>query len=328
MNKILFFVDIYKWLISLIFFLTGGKVTIFFVHTNVQLNVELNYNGFMTIYKYAKDLEKRIQKTKVSGSSVGFVPTMGALHEGHLSLLRKSKKTAEITVASIFVNPTQFNNAEDFKKYPKTIEQDILLLASNGCDILFLPAEKEIYPNEESRQKHFDLGYLETILEGKFRPGHFQGVCLVVEKLLNIVQPDFLFMGQKDFQQCMVIKRLIELMQVNVQLVICPILREETGLAMSSRNLRLDPSERIHAAQLHQALASIKKNRNKQNFLSLKNKAVIDLKNNGFNVEYLELARKNDLVLLTDFNEKEDMILLIAAFLHDVRLIDNLLINH
>ena len=327
MNKILFFVDIYKWLISLIFFLTGGKVTIFFVYTNVQLNVELNYKGFMIIYKHATDLKKQLTKFKIPNGSVGFVPTMGALHEGHLSLLRQSKKAAEITVASIFVNPTQFNNADDFKKYPKTIEQDVLLLETNGCDILFLPDEKEIYPNEESRQKHFDLGYLETILEGKFRPGHFQGVCLVVEKLLNIVEADFLFMGQKDFQQCMVIKRLIEIMNVNVQLIICPILREETGLAMSSRNLRLTADERILAAKLHQALLSIKNNCN-ENFQSLKNKTVTDLENQGFKVDYLELAGKNNLALLTDFNEKEDLVLLIAAYLNEVRLIDNVLINH
>jgi pantoate--beta-alanine ligase len=252
---------------------------------------------------------------------------MGALHEGHLSLLRQSKKTVEITVASIFVNPTQFNNADDFKKYPKTIEQDIFLLETNGCDILFLPDEKEIYPNEESRQKRFDLGYLETILEGKFRPGHFQGVCLVVEKLLNIVEPDFLFMGQKDFQQCMIVKRLIEIMNVNVQLIICPILREESGLAMSSRNLRLTAAERILAAKLHKTLLSISNNRN-QNFQSLKNKSVSELEKQGFKVEYLELAKRNNLALMADFNEKEDLVLLVAASLNEVRLIDNLFINH
>ncbi|MGN6533224.1 MAG: pantoate--beta-alanine ligase, partial [Ginsengibacter sp.] len=318
----------YKWLISVIFFLTGGKVTIFFVYANVQLNVEPNYNGFMIIYKYIKDLKKYIRNNRYAGRSVGFVPTMGALHKGHLSLLKESKKRCQVTVASIFVNPIQFNNADDFKKYPKTTEQDILLLEENGCDVLFLPDEKEIYPNEESQQKHFDLGYLETILEGKFRPGHFQGVCLVVEKLLNIAEPDFLFMGQKDFQQCMVIKRLIEIMHVNIQLIICPILREASGLAMSSRNLRLNYHEIKLAAQLQEALASIKNNHIKQNFQTLKNKAVIELENKGFRVEYLELAKKDNLVLVTDFNEKEDLVLLIAAYLNEVRLIDNLLINH
>jgi pantoate--beta-alanine ligase len=327
MNKILFFVDIYKWLISLIFFLTGGKVTIFFVYANVQLNVEPNYNGFMIIYKYAKDLKKHLQKVKLAASSVGFVPTMGALHQGHLSLLKESQKTTEITVASIFVNPTQFNNAGDLKKYPKTIEQDILSLEENGCDILFLPDEKEIYPDEVSRKKHFDLGYLETILEGKFRPGHFQGVCLVVEKLLNIVEPDFLFAGQKDFQQCLVISRLIELMHTNIHLIICPILREENGLAMSSRNLRFNDSERKLAAELYDVLTSIKSNHNKENFQSLKNKAISHLEKKGFKIEYLELAKKENLELVTDFNNKENLVLLIAAYLNEVRLIDNLLIN-
>jgi pantoate--beta-alanine ligase len=328
MNKILFFVDIYKWLISLIFFLTGGKVTIFFVYTNVQLNVELNYKGFMTIYKHAEDLKKHLRKIRISGRSIGFVPTMGALHQGHLSLLKESKKTAEITVASIFVNPTQFNNAGDFKNYPKTIEQDILFLEESRCDILFLPDEKEIYPDELSRKKHFDIGYLDTILEAKFRPGHFQGVCLVVEKLLKIVEPDFLFMGQKDLQQCLVVKRLIGLMGENIQLIICPILREETGLAMSSRNLRLEPDQRILAAKLHEALVSIKNNRENENFQQLKVKAVTDLHGKGFKVEYLELVKKNNLALVTGFNEKEDLVLVVAAYLNEVRLIDNLLIKH
>jgi pantoate--beta-alanine ligase len=281
----------------------------------------------MIIYKYAKDLQKQVQKIKVSGISVGFVPTMGALHQGHLSLLKESTETAEITVASIFVNPTQFNNADDFKKYPNTIEADILLLEENGCDILFLPDEYEIYPDEASRKKHFDLGYLETILEGEFRPGHFQGVCLVVEKLLNIVKPDLLFMGQKDFQQCMVIGRLIKLMDANIQLKICPIFREESGLAMSSRNLRLNSDERKLASQLHQMLSFIKNNRHKENFRTLKNCAIIELQNKGFKVEYLELATKDKLKLVTDFTSKEDLVILIAAYLNEVRLIDNLLIN-
>ncbi len=294
----------------------------------MQLNVEHNYNGFMIIYKHAKDLKKHLRKLKLSDASLGFVPTMGALHQGHLSLLKESKKTAEITVASIFVNPTQFNNAGDFKKYPKTIEQDILFLEESGCDILFFPDEKEIYPDEVSKKKHFDLGYLETILEGEFRPGHFQGVCLVVEKLLKIVDPDFLFMGQKDFQQCKVISRLIELMHANIQLIICPILREESGLAMSSRNLRFNDSERKLAAQLYEVLASIKSNRNNEDFQTLKNKAIIRLENKGFKIEYLELAKKENLELVTDFNNKENLVLLIAVYLNEVRLIDNLLINH
>jgi pantoate--beta-alanine ligase len=214
----------------------------------------------------------------------------------------------------------------DFQKYPKTIENDILLLEENGCDVLFLPDEKEIYPSEESREKHFDLGYLETVLEGKFRPGHFQGVALIVEKLINIVNPDSLFLGQKDFQQCLVIKRLIEIMDKEIQMIICPIHREESGLAMSSRNVRLNSSERNLAAELHRALVSIERQLTKDNFLTLKNKAINDLQKKGFKVDYLELAKKNTLELVSHFNEEDELILLIAAFLGDVRLIDNLLI--
>jgi pantoate--beta-alanine ligase len=164
-------------------------------------------------------------------------------------------------------------------------------------------------------------------LEGKFRPGHFQGVCLVVEKLLNIVEPDFLFLGQKDFQQCMVIRRLIELMQKNIRITICPILREESGLAMSSRNLRLNLMERQTAAELHQALVSIKNNLDGNNFLSLKNKAIKNLEEKNFKVEYLELAKTNNLEIVSEFKNKKELIILVAAFLNDVRLIDNLLIN-
>ncbi|MEO8719760.1 MAG: pantoate--beta-alanine ligase [Ginsengibacter sp.] len=281
----------------------------------------------MIIFKHQTDLNKFLQKKSFSGRSIGFVPTMGALHSGHLSLLKKCTKVCQITVCSIFVNPTQFNNPDDFKKYPKTVEKDILILEENGCDILFLPDEKEIYPDEASRKKEYNLGYLETILEGKFRPGHFQGVCQVVEKLLHIVEPDILFLGQKDFQQCMVIKRLIEILQADVRLIICPILREENGLAMSSRNLRLNATEIQTAASMHQSLISIKDNLISTNFVSLKNEAIKSLENKGFRVEYLELATTENLELVIDFQNGQSLILLIAAFLNNVRLIDNLLIN-
>jgi pantoate--beta-alanine ligase len=281
----------------------------------------------MIIFKQANELAEYLQRKKRANNSIGFVPTMGALHAGHLSLLKTSRKMATITVTSIFVNPTQFNNSDDLKKYPKTLSADILLLEENGCDVLFLPDEKEIYPDEKSKQKHFDLGYLETILEGKFRAGHFQGVCLVMEKLLNIVNPDFLFLGQKDFQQCLVIKKLVDVLDKDTRIIICPILREPSGLAMSSRNLRLNSSDRKVAAQLHQTLVSIKNKLDDHNFLQLKEQAINDLESKGFKVEYLELARKNDLQIVTDFKDKEHLIILVAAFLAGIRLIDNLLIN-
>lgn len=281
----------------------------------------------MITFKLAKDLIKYLQKQKQNGTSIGFVPTMGALHEGHLSLLKKSVEMSKVTVCSIFVNPTQFNNREDLKKYPRSVSEDILLLEENKCDILFLPDEKEIYPDEQSKQKHFDLGRLEMILEGAFRPGHFQGVCLVMEKLLKIVNPDFLFLGQKDFQQCLVIQKLVHLLHIDTKIIICPILREPGGLAMSSRNLRLSSSDRQLASQLHQALVSIENRMDGHNFRQLKEQAKNDLENKGFKVEYLELAGKTDLQILSDIKVKEDLIILVAAFLSGIRLIDNLLIN-
>lgn len=281
----------------------------------------------MIIIKLSKDLRDYLNEVNFSGKSIGFVPTMGALHEGHLSLIKECRKTAKLTVCSIFVNPAQFNNPDDLKKYPKPVENDILLLEENGCDILFLPGVKEIYPDAISQKKHYDLGYLETILEGKFRPGHFQGVCMAVEKLLNIVDPDYLFIGQKDFQQCLVIKRLMELMQKNINVVICPIVREKSGLAMSSRNVRLDSKARKIAAELNQSLVSIKNKLTETNFSVLKNKTIIHLEKKGFKVDYLELARRRDLEITTQFHKNEELVILIAAFLNDVRLIDNLLIK-
>jgi len=281
----------------------------------------------MHLYKHQEDLKTYIDSNYFSGKTIGFVPTMGALHEGHLSLLKESKKTCDITVCSIFVNPVQFNNPEDFVKYPKTLSNDILLLEENDCDILFLPNEAKIYPDESSRRKHFDLGYLETILEGKFRPGHFQGVCLIVEKLLTIVEPDFLFLGQKDFQQCMVIRKLLEIMQSETKLIICPIVREKSGLAKSSRNLRLTNTEQELAAKLHEALVTIQNKLDQNNFLSLKKKAIVQLEKLDFKVEYLELATSDKLELISEYQAGQNSVLLVAAYFHGVRLIDNLLIN-
>ena len=281
----------------------------------------------MIIFKHAKALSEYLEKGWLGTGVIGFVPTMGALHAGHLSLLKECTRFSQISVCSIFVNPTQFNNPDDFEKYPHTIEKDISLLEANGCDVLFLPDEKEIYPDESWKNKHYDLGYLETILEGKFRPGHFQGVCLVVERLLNIVNPDLLFLGRKDFQQCMVIKRLIELLDKKTKVIICPILREPNGLAMSSRNMRLNSSEKIQASDLNLQLVFIKTHLEEKDFSVLKNEAIQHLQNIGFKVEYLELAKRNDLTLTTMYNEREQFIILVAAFLGEVRLIDNIVIN-
>ena len=281
----------------------------------------------MKIFKDSKSLNVYLDTQRLIAAKIGFVPTLGALHEGHLSLIRQSTQVADITVCSIFINPLQFNNAEDFKKYPKTIKNDIALLEQSGCEVLFMPDEKEIYPDEASRVPHYDLGYAATIFEGKFRPGHFDGVCLVVERLLRIVKPDFLLLGQKDFQQCIIIERLIRLMNQDTQLIICPTVREESGLAMSSRNLRLSPSERKTAASIHQHLIWIKEKLSIDNFHDLQKKAISDLEKMGFKTDYLELAKRNTLEPIDVFEEGEQAIILIAVFLNGVRLIDNQLIN-
>lgn len=283
----------------------------------------------MIIFKKTRDLHKWLEAQRLAGISIGFVPTMGALHTGHLSLIESSIKANPVTVCSIFVNPTQFNDPKDFEKYPITIEKDIELLANAGCDILFLPSVKEIYPDELSPSLKYDLGYLERILEGKFRPGHFQGVCMVVHRLLEIVMPDNLYLGQKDYQQCMVIKKLIALIGLsNAILVnICPTLREPDGLAMSSRNVRLNEDERIKATAIFRNLSFIKENLTTGDLKGLKETALRNLSEAGFNVDYIEIADANDLSIIDDWDGQKKLVALAAAFMKEVRLIDNILLN-
>ena len=283
----------------------------------------------MVLFKKATDLRKWLDAQLKKGSSIGFVPTMGALHTGHISLVEMSKKGNPITVSSIFVNPTQFNDPRDFEKYPITIEKDIAMLEAAGCDVLFLPSVKEMYPDGMKPAMHYNLGYLETILEGKFRPGHFQGVCMVVNRLLEIVQPNNLYLGQKDYQQCMVITKLIELMnqQHKITVNICPTLREAYGLAMSSRNMRLKENERKTAATIYQSLSFIKENLPRMGIADLKSHAEAMLEKAGFRVDYVEIAEAKNLTAIDQWNGKEKLVSVIAAFLNEVRLIDNMLLN-
>lgn len=314
--------------LALTVFLTGGEVTIIFLLYNVKRNVALYSKASMILFKHSKDLKSYLEGISRKNIITGFVPTMGALHGGHLSLITKSKQQNHLTICSIFVNPVQFNNKNDFKNYPSAIEEDILLLEESGCDIVFMPDENEIYPDDASKSRHYELGYLETILEGKFRPGHFQGVCLVVEKLLDIVNPRYLYLGQKDYQQCLVIKRLINILGKRIEVVICPIIREANGLAMSSRNLRLNAEEINIASSLHKVLLDIKNNINAANFAELKAHAIKFLEQKGFKMDYLELADKADLRIAAEWQDHKNYILLIAAFLGEVRLIDNLFLKN
>lgn len=283
----------------------------------------------MVLFKKSNHLYNYLDSKRKQGFKTGFVPTMGALHEGHISLIKDAKKNSDLCISSIFVNPTQFNDPADFKKYPITIEKDIELLIEADCDILFLPSVDEIYPNGTTNPPHYDLGYLETILEGFYRPGHFQGVCMVVQRLLEIVKPDNLYIGQKDYQQCMVIKRLIELMGLadKVHLNISPTLRETDGLAMSSRNMRLNEDERKKATAIFQTLSFIKENISKGKLDKLKMQAASMLSEQGFKVDYVEIADAGTLQIINEWDGKEKLVALAAAFLNQVRLIDNIILN-
>ncbi|MBL7767084.1 MAG: pantoate--beta-alanine ligase [Chitinophagaceae bacterium] len=275
----------------------------------------------MFIFKKQKDLREFLDGQT---GSIGFVPTMGALHEGHISLLQTSKQSCDLSVCSIFVNPTQFNDPKDFEKYPVTIDEDIRLLSEAGTDVLFLPDVAEMYPDGLNGLTAFDIGELDLILEGQFRPGHFNGVCQIVYRLLTAVRPTHLFLGEKDFQQCMVIQQLMKQTGMDISLITCPTLREDSGLAKSSRNARLSPEALEKAALIYSCLNHIKEKKNEAPFPVLREEAMHILHQNGFDTEYLELAESATLRLLDDFSATQSMILLIATRLEGVRLIDNL----
>jgi pantoate--beta-alanine ligase len=283
----------------------------------------------MIIFKKARDLQQYLETARQADQNIGFVPTMGALHEGHISLLKISARENQVTVCSIFVNPAQFNDPKDFEKYPSTLKQDIEKLESNGCDILFLPPVVEIYPAGITEKKPYELGYLEKILEGEFRPGHFQGVCRAVEKLLSIVMPNQLYLGQKDFQQCMIIGKLVQLMGIekSVNLRICPIVREKDGLAMSSRNMRLNSEQRAKAPALYRTLIFLKENLNKGSLTDLRKEASRTLEKKGIKPDYVEIADAKTLKPINEWDARTNIVGLVAAYINDVRLIDNIILN-
>lgn len=284
----------------------------------------------MYLFKRSTDLKKHLDLVRKSNKSIGFVPTMGALHDGHLSLIQAARENNDVVVCSIFVNPTQFNDPKDFEKYPITIEEDIKKLNNVSTDILFLPSVEEMYPEGLESNLHYDFGNLETILEGKFRPGHFQGVGRIVHKLLDIVQPDQLFMGQKDLQQCLIIRRLLVVTHSPVKLVVCPTEREKDGLAMSSRNARLSPTARKKATAIYQALLHIKNNFGKGlHFMEGAHEAFDDLKKQGFEPEYVDILQLDDDMLhpLDQPPGNATVIVAVAAWLDGVRLIDNMILQ-
>ncbi len=281
----------------------------------------------MVVFKTTSDLAFYLKNKKAEGIKIGFVPTMGALHSGHISLVNRAKADGLFSICSIFLNPTQFNDKKDFEKYPVTTNEDIALLLEADCDVLFLPQVSEIYPDGTENTKTYDFGYLDTILERANRPGHFKGVGQVVGRLLEIVQPDTLYLGQKDYQQCMVISKLKQVMGLDeLNIAICATMREADGLAMSSRNRRLTEPNRTLAAIIYQCLVSIQAKKDVASFAVVK-KECFDLMNRkGFETEYVALADASTMDLLDEYEPGRQMVALIAAKLGEIRLIDNILL--
>jgi pantoate--beta-alanine ligase len=326
MNKILFFVNISTPFLPECSKISGRRYEKY-TQFDHPAKAGLQSDTKMILFKKAAELQQHLITTTKSGLLTGFVPTMGALHEGHLSLISRSKREAGLTVCSIFVNPTQFNDPKDFEKYPATIEKDILLLEQAACDVLFLPAVSEIYP-AGFPAGHYELGTLETMLEGQYRPGHFQGVCQVMHRLLSIVNPDILLMGQKDYQQCMVVQKLLTLTGSNATLVISPTLREASGLAMSSRNMRLSEPDKEKAAAICRSLQWMKTNIHPGPTATLTSKAKEQVLAAGFEkIDYISICDATTLAIIDHWDGRTKIVALAAAFLNNVRLIDNLPFN-
>jgi pantoate--beta-alanine ligase len=270
----------------------------------------------MFIAKTIKELQDFLTKEKAAGKNIALIPTMGALHQGHVSLFEKAADFAEVKVASIFVNKAQFNDAKDYEKYPRQVEADLSILKEAGINCVFVPADEEIFPSD------FGFKILPTALTdclcGATRPGHFDGVALIITKLFNIVKPDFALFGEKDFQQLMIIKKLVRDLNFSTQIIGCDIVREKSGLAMSSRNQRLSDAAKIKAAQIFKILSEIKKD---PSLLKIKGE---ELLKNGFEkIDYLEIRDEKNLNLITNFDGKTKARIFIAVYLENLRLIDN-----
>jgi len=281
----------------------------------------------MQIFTKIEVLRAFLSQKRAQKQTIGLVPTMGALHAGHLFLVNSSKAENQLTVSTIYINPTQFNNANDLEKYPRSIESDMALLEKGGCDALFYPDNQEMYGKTSTVQ--FEFGNLNKILEGESRPGHFSGVALVVSKLFNIVQPDVAYFGQKDFQQFKILSRLVEELKFGVRLRCIPTLREPDGLAMSSRNLRLNGTERKKAIILFQSLSYAKEAIQQGKALPrIKEDIRTKWKNEkGIKLDYFEVADKENLIVLDNVKGANSSIVLIAGFVGEVRLIDNMMVE-
>lgn len=276
----------------------------------------------MELFHTVADLRKAIEFQKKMGKEVGFVPTMGALHNGHLSLVKKACEDTDIVVVSIFVNPTQFNNKEDLKHYPRTLESDMELLKTTACSFVFVPSVEEVYPEEDTRV--FDFGNLGKVMEGEHRPGHFNGVAQVVSRLFDMVHPDKAFFGMKDFQQVAIINNMVDQLKLPVEIVSCPIVREDDGLAMSSRNTLLNDEQRKNAVVISQTLFEAVENADNYSVDELK-KWVIDTINQNpyLETEYFDIVDDKNLASIISWQQYRNKVGCIAVYCGKVRLIDN-----
>lgn len=280
----------------------------------------------MKTFETRSALTAWVNQQKSDGKSIGFVPTMGALHQGHLALVKKARNDNDHVVCSIFVNPIQFNTPEDLQKYPRTLTADLEMLAGIGCDAVFCPDEKEMYPTEET--KVYDFGHLDKVMEGRYRQGHFNGVAIVVKKLFDTVLPDRAYFGQKDYQQLQIINALVKKENLAVEIVPCPTIREADGLAMSSRNTRLTPEQRREAANIFKALKNVNNLYPKTSISEIKKQTVSQIDaSKHLEVEYFEIVDADTLLPIEKQTGNEKAVACIAVHAGQVRLIDNVLIN-
>ncbi len=288
--------------------------------------MRLIHLSLMNIFESIHLLQDFLNNADNQKKTIGFVPTMGALHQGHISLIECSKRSTELTVASIFVNSTQFNNPSDLQNYPRTLDSDLQKLDQAGCDCVFVPTDMEMYPNAASRENIFDFGRLATVMEGAFRPGHFDGVGIIVSKLLEIVKPNKAFFGQKDFQQLTIIRYMTEkyLTHLPSEIIGCDIIRENDGLAMSSRNVRLSSEHRKNAPLIYQILSEIAQRKNNYSVKEIKQWVSDEINKNPYlEVEYFDIVENKSLNSIKQWNEENIKVACIAVFAGDVRLIDN-----
>lgn len=280
----------------------------------------------MEIISNKSDLSNELNQLRLLGKSIGFVPTMGALHEGHLSLVKYSNSQNDITVVSIFVNPTQFNDKNDYQRYPRILDNDIKILQTVTCDYLFTPTEKEMYPENDTRE--FDFGSLDKVMEGKFRPGHFRGVALIVSKLFEIVNPYRAYFGEKDFQQVAIIKHITRELKFAIEIIPCPILREPDGLAMSSRNMLLSADERKQVPIISKTLFNALEKAKNLSVDETKDWVVCTINENPYlKVEYFEIVDDSKLEPVKNWNQSGSKVGCIAVHVGNIRLIDNVRFN-